>query len=190
MEGIVIFARKNDSCSLVGHWLFGCCRARTRQSNVSKIAYGWRWIWSCFLKWVRRTCSWNAWYATKGSGAVQLHPWTMWNRTPDHLPQITWLQICEYMIYFQFYCVILEGVLILILLLCDNGRLMNIRRWGRGNRENINAMKLVSRWHIHFQFNLAWYLTRDVCVGMVGLRMQDSGEGDIKRTSMSASQIM
>jgi len=25
---------------------------------------------------------------------------------------------------------------------------------------------------------------------MVGLRMQDSGEGDIERTSMSASQIM
>ena len=40
------------------------------------------------------------------------------------------------------------------ILLCDNGRLMNIRRWGRGNRENSNAMKLVSRWHIHFQFKL------------------------------------
>ena len=31
-----------------------------------------------------------------------------------------------------------------------------------------------------FLFNLVGYLTRDVCVGMAGLRMQDSGEGDIE----------
>ena len=61
------------------------------------------------------------------------------------------------MIYFQFYCVIWEGVLIPILFVCDNGRLMNIRRWGSGNRENINATNLVSWWHFHFQSNLAWY---------------------------------
>ena len=30
----------------------------------------------------------------------------------------------------------------------------------------------------------------DVCVGMAGLRMQDSGEGDIQQISMPASQIM
>ena len=163
MEGIVIFAKKYDSCSLVGYWLFGCCRARIRQSNVSKTAYGWRWIWSWFLKWGRRTCSWNAWYATKGSGAVQLRPWTMGNRMPDYLSRITSLQISEYMIYFQFYCVIWEGVLIPILFVCDNGRLMN----GEGEIERtsmsrnwwvdgifISSLILLDIWH--GMFVLAW----------------------------------
>ena len=63
---------------------------------------------------------------------------------PDNLSRITCLQIGEYMISFQFYCVIWEDIFIPILFVCDNGRLMNIRRWGRGNRVNINATKLVS----------------------------------------------
>ena len=58
------------------------------------------------------------------------------------------LQIGEYMIYFQFYCVTWKGVVIQIFLLCDIGR------------------------------NLA------------GLRMHDSWEGSIERTSMSASLLI
>ena len=41
-----------------------------------------------------------------------------------------------------------------------------------------------------FQFNLVGYLTRDVCVGMAGLRMQDSGEGDIEQVSLSGYQMI
>ena len=61
---------------------------------------------------------------------------------------------------------------------------------GKGKSREYQRQEIGELMTYSFQFNLVGYLTRDACVGMAGLRMQDSGEGDIERTSMSASQIM
>ena len=55
---------------------------------------------------------------------------------------------------------------------------------GKGKSREYQCHEIGELMTYSFQFNLVGYLTR------AGLRMQDSREGDIERTSMSASQIM
>ena len=61
---------------------------------------------------------------------------------------------------------------------------------GKGKSREYQCQEIGKFRKYSFQFNLVEYLTRDVCVGIAGLRMQDSWEGDIKRILMSASQIV
>ena len=56
---------------------------------------------------------------------------------------------------------------------------------GKGKSREYRYQEIGELMIYSFQFNLVGYVTRDVCVGMAGLRMRD-----IERTSMSASQIM
>ena len=58
---------------------------------------------------------------------------------------------------------------------------MGKEKWREYQCQEISELMTYS-----FLFNLVGYLTRDICVGMAGLRMQDSGEGDIERISMYA----